>query len=64
MAASGGRDRQLADLSLFVWQDREEVLLASFREVLRGHAPGPLRRQYWAREHGQWKIFSETVSKD
>ena len=39
-------------------------LLASFREVLRGHAPGPLRRQYWAREHGQWKIFSETVSKD
>ncbi|MFM2347196.1 MAG: hypothetical protein RL654_1949 [Pseudomonadota bacterium] len=63
-AASGGRDRQLADLSLFVWQDREEVLLASFREVLRGHAPGPLRRQYWAREHGQWKIFSETVSKD
>lgn len=64
LAASGGRDRQLADLSLFVWQDREEVLLASFREVLRGHAPGPLRRQYWAREHGQWKIFSETVSKD
>ncbi|NRT55538.1 L,D-transpeptidase [Sphaerotilus uruguayifluvii] len=64
MAGAGGRDRQLADLSLFVWQDREEVLLASFREVLRGHAPGPLRRQYWAREHGQWKIFSETVSKD
>ena len=64
LAASGGRDRQLADLSLFVWQDHEEVLLASFREVLRGHAPGPLRRQYWAREHGQWKIFSETVSKD
>ncbi len=41
-----------------------ESLLASFREVLRGHALGPLRRQYWAREHGQWKIFSETVSKD
>ena len=61
MQASGGRDRQLADLSLFAWQDQEGALLISFREVLRGNADGPLRRQYWAREGGQWRIFSEGV---
>lgn len=61
MQATGGRDRQLADLSLFAWQDQEGALLISFREVLRGNADGPLRRQYWAREGGQWRIFSEGV---
>lgn len=61
MGATGGRDRQLADLSLMAWRDGEDVLMISFREVLRGSADGPLRRQYWVREQGQWKIFSEGV---
>jgi murein L,D-transpeptidase YafK len=58
---SAHRDRQLIDLSLLMWQDQEEVLFVSFREVLRGSSTGPLRQQYWARESGQWRIFSEGV---
>ena len=64
-----GRERQLLDLTILDSTDRagntgSEALFITFREVLRGSATGPLRRQYWARDradHGQWKIFSEGV---
>lgn len=61
LTATAGRDRQLADLSIFAWNEQDETLMISFREVLRGSATGPLRQQYWARESGQWRIFSEGV---
>lgn len=64
-AASGaGRERQLQDLTILDSADGQEALFITFREVLRGSASGPLRRQYWARDRadgGQWKIFSEGV---
>jgi tetratricopeptide (TPR) repeat protein len=59
--AHGGKERQLLDLSILGSQDGGEALFITFREVLRGSASGSLRRQYWARERGQWKIFSEGV---
>ena len=68
-ANSTGRERQLLDLTILDSADQtgstgSEALFITFREVLRGSATGPLRRQYWARDradHGQWKIFSEGV---
>lgn len=59
--AHGTKERQLLDLSILGSQDGGEALFITFREVLRGSASGSLRRQYWARERGQWKIFSEGV---
>jgi tetratricopeptide (TPR) repeat protein len=63
-AGSTGRERQLLDLSILDGTDSvsgNAALFITFREVLRGSASGTLRRQYWARERGQWKIFSEGV---
>jgi len=60
-AAHGTRERQLADLMVLDAQIGGDALFVTFREVLRGSVHGPLRRQYWARERGQWKIFSEGV---
>jgi hypothetical protein len=63
-AGSTGRERQLLDLSILDGTDSvsgNAALFITFREVLRGSVHGPLRRQYWARERGQWKIFSEGV---
>lgn len=59
--AHGTKERQLLDLSILDSQDGGEALFITFREVLRGSASGSVRRQYWARERGQWKIFSEGV---
>ncbi|WP_338413267.1 L,D-transpeptidase family protein [uncultured Sphaerotilus sp.] len=60
-AEHGAKERQLADLMVLDAQSGGDALFITFREVLRGSVHGPLRRQYWARERGQWKIFSEGV---
>jgi tetratricopeptide (TPR) repeat protein len=60
-AVHGTRERQLTDLMALEAQSDGDALFITFREVLRGNVHGPLRRQYWARERGQWKIFSEGV---
>lgn len=63
-AGSAGRERQLLDLGILDGSDHANgnpALFINFREVLRGSASGTLRRQYWAQERGQWKIFSEGV---
>lgn len=56
-----GRERALEDLSVLAWHEQGEVLVVTFTEVLRGSTRGITRRQYWSRESGQWKIFSEGV---
>jgi hypothetical protein len=61
LQATRGRERQLDDLSVLTWQEREDMLIVTFTEVLRGTTRGLTRRQYWSRDGGQWKIFSEGV---
>lgn len=63
-SGNAGRERQLLDLTILEGAegaDGHPALFITFREVLRGSASGTLRRQYWSRERGQWKIFSEGV---
>lgn len=60
LARDGPRERRLTDLLALGWQEQGEQLLIEFVE----HGPGGSalrRRQYWAREGGQWQIFSEGV---
>ena len=56
-----GDTTTLDDLSVLSWHEGDEVLVVTFTEVLRGSTRGMSRRQYWSRERGQWKIFSEGV---
>ncbi|MBL0726322.1 L,D-transpeptidase family protein [Piscinibacter sp. HJYY11] len=59
--AAGGRESELKELSILSWRDSSEVLIITFGEVLRGQRSGPMKRQYWGKEGGQWKIFFEGV---
>lgn len=53
------RPIELKDTSLLKWRDTEETMVVTFGEVAAGQSRGVTRRQYWARENGQWKIFFE-----
>jgi L,D-transpeptidase YnhG len=53
------RPLQLKDVSLLRWQDSEDTMVVTFGEVAQGQSRGVTRRQYWARENNQWKIFFE-----
>lgn len=59
--AAGGRESELKELSILSWRDTSEVLVVTFGEVLKGQRSGPMKRQYWGKEGGQWKIFFEGV---
>jgi len=48
-------------VSILSWRDTSEILIVTFGEVLRGQLTGPMKRQYWGKEGGQWKIFFEGV---
>jgi hypothetical protein len=61
LASRRGRPPELKDLSILSWQDKNEILVVTFGEVPRGSLTGPIKRQYWAKEGGQWKIFFEGV---
>lgn len=54
-------EAELKELSILSWRDTSEVLIATFGEVLKGQRSGPMKRQYWGKEGGQWKIFFEGV---
>ena len=54
------RGVRITDLSLFLWQDDSETLIATFTEVVKGQRGASTIRQYWTRKGTQWKIFSET----
>jgi hypothetical protein len=43
------------------WFGASEILIATFDEVLKGQLTGPMKRQYWGKEGGQWKTFFEGV---
>ena len=58
---SRGRDLQLKDLSYLRWNDSAETMVVTFGEVAAGARSGPVKRQYWVRQAGQWKIFFEGV---
>jgi hypothetical protein len=58
----GPREREVIDLTVLGWNEKGEHLIVDFTEVTPGSGLRPQRRrQYWARESGQWKIFSEGV---
>ncbi|MBC7992170.1 MAG: L,D-transpeptidase [Rhizobacter sp.] len=59
--AGRGRESELKELSILAWRDTSEVLIVTFGEVLKGQLTGPMKRQYWGKEGGQWKIFFEGV---
>ncbi|MDT4859269.1 hypothetical protein FQZ97_937710 [compost metagenome] len=55
----GPRELQLKELSLLRWRDTQDTMVVTFGEVPLGQSRGVTRRQYWALERDQWKIFSE-----
>lgn len=56
-----GRDLQLKDVSILGWKDKSDVLVVTFGEVAEGQRSGAVKRQYWGKEGGLWKIFFEGV---
>jgi murein L,D-transpeptidase YafK len=61
LSTARGRESELKELSILSWRDTSEVLIVTFGEVLKGQRTGPMKRQYWGKEGGQWKIFFEGV---
>jgi murein L,D-transpeptidase YafK len=56
-----GRAIQLKDLSFLRWTDASDTMVVTFGEVTDGTRTGPTKRQYWARQGNQWKIFFEGI---
>lgn len=56
-----GHSLQLKDLAILGWRDKSDVLVVTFGEVSDGQRTGALKRQYWGKEGGLWKIFYEGV---
>ena len=56
-----GRKLELKDLSLLRWIDATDTMIVTFGEVPNGSRTGPVKRQYWARQGSQWKIFFEGI---
>jgi hypothetical protein len=54
---------ELKDLSLLRWIDATDTMIVTFGEVPVGSRTGPVKRQYWARQGDQWKIFFEGTIK-
>lgn len=59
LLSTGPREREVKDISLLAWTEEGERVVISFTEHVRGNRSGTGRRQYWSRESGQWKIYSE-----
>lgn len=55
------RSLQLKDMAILTWQDKGDVMVVTFGEVTDGQRNGMLKRQYWGKENGLWKIFFEGV---
>lgn len=56
-----GRTLQLKDLAILGWRDKSDILVVTFGEVTEGQRTGTVKRQYWGKEGGLWKIFFEGV---
>jgi len=61
LAYGNGRNIQLKDISYLRWKDQDDTMVATFGEVAEGEKKGRLRRQYWLRQHSEWKLFYEDV---
>lgn len=61
--AQAQKDRRLhlKDLAILGWRDRSDVLVVTFGELNEGQRTGAVKRQYWGKEDGLWKIFYEGV---
>ncbi|MDT4872310.1 hypothetical protein FQZ97_1074870 [compost metagenome] len=58
-SAGAARDLQLKEVSMLRWRDNQDTMVVTFGEVAQGQTRGVTKRQYWARERDQWKIFFE-----
>jgi murein L,D-transpeptidase YafK len=56
-----GKMLQLKDLAILGWKDKSDILVVTFGEVGEGQRTGTVKRQYWGKEGGLWKIFFEGV---
>lgn len=56
-----GRALQLKDMAILGWKDKSDILVVTFGEVSDGQRTGAVKRQYWGKEGGLWKIFYEGV---
>ena len=56
-----GKAIELKDLAILGWQDKGDILVVTFGEVAEGQRAGSVKRQYWGKEGGLWKIFYEGV---
>lgn len=56
-----GRALELKDLAILGWKDKSDILVVTFGEVTDGQRTGAIKRQYWGKEGGLWKIFFEGV---
>ena len=54
-----GRDIQIKDVSYLRWTDSADTMVVTFGELVKGAKTGRTKRQYWARQGSQWKIFFE-----
>lgn len=61
MSQTRGKELQLKDVSILGWKDQSDVLVVTFGEVAEGQRTGTVKRQYWTKEGGLWKIFYEGV---
>lgn len=58
-SGTGARGLEIKDLSVLRWRDTQDTMVVTFGEVALGQSRGVTKRQYWARERDQWKIFFE-----
>lgn len=61
LAQAAGRPPQLKDLSFLAWDDNQQTMVVTFGEVVEGRRSGTVKRQYWVRQAGVWRIFFEGV---
>ena len=54
-----GREIQIKDVSYLHWADSADTMVVTFGELVKGAKTGRTKRQYWARQGSQWKIFFE-----
>ena len=60
-AGQRNKSLELKDVAILKWQDRGDVMVVTFGELTNGQRNGPIKRQYWGKENGLWKIFYEGV---
>lgn len=51
----------IKDMSILGWQDGKDLRVVTFGEIDPGQRVGVLKRQYWVKQNGHWKIFFEGV---